>query len=186
MPFRGIVEFARERVQIVRLGGRRPFDADARALRKFGMHDHDGAPVTVEKRVRIGEIPHDLARFIRHGGLVLADVQSMRSGKFCVVGMGEEDRAFGDRETRRGLRAVLSRPRIHVAEKSFMRVENVAIGKMFDARKTLERFVDALHERAVFEMPNDFEVFFSKQISQITARLEVVERIERHGFASRK
>jgi hypothetical protein len=67
-----------------------------------------------------------------------------------------------------------------------MRFENIAIGKLVGAGQPLERFANALDERAVLKMPNDFGVFFPEHIAKVAARFEIVERVESHDLASRK
>ena len=128
----GMVQLARQRGKIRRLVGCRPIDADARAFGKFNMHGQNCPAIAVKKRMGVSKIAHDLARPFGHQGSVLPHAQGVIDSGFSVVGVSEKYRSLADGDVRRGLRAVLSRPRINVLEKGFMRGENVLIGKPFD------------------------------------------------------
>jgi hypothetical protein len=38
----------------------------------------------------------------------------------------------------------------------------------------------------VLKAPNDFEIFFFGEVTQVPLRLKITKRIERHGLVSRK
>ena len=81
---------------------------------------------------------------------VLPHAQGVFHRGFCVVGMSEQHRSLADGNIRRGLRAVLSSPRINVLEKRFMGVENILIGKPFDPGKLVKRQIEFRQKRSVF------------------------------------
>ncbi len=186
MPFTGAIQLVGERRQVSNLIGRRPIDGDARALREFGMHDHDRASIAIEKGVAIGEITHDLTGFIRHEVFVVTKPQPIFDGCPCVFRMGKEDFTLADGDVRRGLRPVLPRPRIDSLEQRFMSIEYITIGEVVDPREAIERVVNASHERVVFQSPDNIGIFFPGDISQIPARFKIAKGIERHRFAWRR
>ena len=108
----------------------------------------------------------------------------MLDGRLCVIGMTEQHRAFADGDIGRGLSAVLPCPGIDVFEERLVGVENVSVGKPLDACKPVERNVELRQKRRVLDEFDFSEVFLPLEISLISPRLEVAERIERHGLAS--
>jgi hypothetical protein len=67
-----------------------------------------------------------------------------------------------------------------------MSFEHVRICKALDLGEPFQCGVDAGHERGMLKAPNDSGVFFLGEIAQVTLRLEIAERIERHGLTSRR
>lgn len=74
-------------------------------------------------------------------------------------------------------------PRVHGFEERLMRCKHIAIGKMLDLREVFERLIEFRQKRSMLEPLDDFEVFFSRDVSQVSTRFEITERIEGHGFA---
>jgi len=80
----------------------------------------------------------------------------------------------------------LSRPGVNGLERDFVRVEDILVGNTLDRSETIERGINAGHERRVFKSPDDFGVFFADEIPQVPARFKIAERIKCHGLASRR
>ena len=80
----------------------------------------------------------------------------------------------------------MSRPGVNGLERDFVRVEDILVGNTLDRGETIERGINAGHERRVFKSPDDFGVFFADEIPQVPARFKIAERIECHRLASRR
>ena len=67
-----------------------------------------------------------------------------------------------------------------------MRIENVAVFQALGFCERAKGFIQPGREGRMFKPPDDIEVFFLVVIPQIAFGLEIAERIEGHGLASRK
>lgn len=55
---------------------------------------------------------------------------------------------------------------------------------MLDVRELLKGDINTGHERRVFELPDNVEIFFLSDVTQVPLRVEITKRVEGHGLDS--
>ena len=55
---------------------------------------------------------------------------------------------------------------------------------MLDVRESLKGDINTGHERRVFELPDNVEIFFLSDVTQVPLRVEITKRVEGHGLDS--
>jgi len=67
-----------------------------------------------------------------------------------------------------------------------MCIQNIRVAESLDLGELLESLVKPGRERDMLQPSNNIEVFLLLDVSKIAAPLEIAERVEGHGLASRR
>src|SRR5260370_39784460 len=101
------------------------------------MDKYDGTPVSVQKRMSVCEIAHDLARFCFHESFVLPMSECMVGCKLNIVRVCKEHGTSTDRKARSSRTPVLSGPGRNGFKENSVPLEHIGIGKLIDIREAL-------------------------------------------------
>lgn len=91
------------------------------------MNQKHGAAITIQKRVAIGEEPHDMAGAIRHDPWILTEPQSFIDSPLAIVGLTKINLAPRNGAVWECLSSILSGPGVQRLEEDSVYFEEILI-----------------------------------------------------------
>lgn len=185
MPFMGILKFLCEGGRIIALVRCRPINAKAGALCQHAMEHHDGPAIAVQKWMAMCKIPMTSLGLRSHQHLVPSVLRPMVDRAVCPAGRrmrfspgrfpcSRQDAARWSS----GLVPPTGKPRQTGSYASPARL----VGRLLLRCEPSEGGIKAGREGCVLRLPDNFRIFGSGDVAQITALLAVAKGIERHGL----